>query len=309
MITDLGRWLGPVVRINFDEAHIYDLDSLESVFNQTNGRVDKPPQVAGAFGPYPAVSWAHLCGFNTAETNEGLCLIRQPRSSNNWLRQYHSLDHWNCVSWASSPTPERLKPILFEKVHQWSRSGDVEAHPHSVWATQPDMQRKPACEYEIHFCRGYSRHNKRLLLWPRAGQCLQIRLCSKGFWRRWFVLESQLNKYPYPMGNAFYLFSAGTACLPWLRMQRLMVSRTDWTVFSRLPWQIFWSLDVYVLSNYNVALSYQVQGLSRQVEEIRNRKEMIQKVETKRTIFHELLDSKLPVGSSHLIVSVMKHSV
>lgn len=53
---------------------------------------------------------------------------------------------------------------------------------------------------------------------------------------------------------------------------------------------------MYVLSNYNVALSYQVQGLSRQVEEIRNRKEMIQKVETKRTIFHELLDSKLPVG-------------
>lgn len=46
---------GPVIRINPDEVHIDDPDFFDQVFNQTNGRAEKPLRVAEAFGPYPAV--------------------------------------------------------------------------------------------------------------------------------------------------------------------------------------------------------------------------------------------------------------
>lgn len=49
---------GPIIRINPDEIHIDDPDYFEEVFNQMNGRAQKPVQVAEAFGPYPAVSRA-----------------------------------------------------------------------------------------------------------------------------------------------------------------------------------------------------------------------------------------------------------
>ncbi|KAJ5625096.1 benzoate 4-monooxygenase cytochrome P450 [Penicillium lagena] len=45
---------GPVIRINPDEVHIEDPDFFDQVFNQTNGRAEKPQRVAEAFGPYPA---------------------------------------------------------------------------------------------------------------------------------------------------------------------------------------------------------------------------------------------------------------
>ncbi|KAJ5532796.1 benzoate 4-monooxygenase cytochrome P450 [Penicillium frequentans] len=45
---------GPVIRINPDEVHIDDPDFFDQVFNQTNGRAEKPLRVAEAFGPYPA---------------------------------------------------------------------------------------------------------------------------------------------------------------------------------------------------------------------------------------------------------------
>lgn len=48
--------LGPIIRINPDDVHINDPDYFEEIFNQTNGRAQKPWQVAEAFGPYPAVS-------------------------------------------------------------------------------------------------------------------------------------------------------------------------------------------------------------------------------------------------------------
>ncbi|KAJ6150673.1 benzoate 4-monooxygenase cytochrome P450 [Penicillium chermesinum] len=50
----LHRRYGPVIRINPDEVHIDDPDFFDQVFNQTNGRAEKPPRVAEAFGPYPA---------------------------------------------------------------------------------------------------------------------------------------------------------------------------------------------------------------------------------------------------------------
>ena len=44
-----------MIRINPDEVHIDDPYFFEQVFNQTNGRVDKPTNVAEAFGPFSGV--------------------------------------------------------------------------------------------------------------------------------------------------------------------------------------------------------------------------------------------------------------
>lgn len=55
MLSD-QRAQGPIIRINPDEVHINDPDYFDEVFNQTNGRAEKPLQVAEAFGPYPAVN-------------------------------------------------------------------------------------------------------------------------------------------------------------------------------------------------------------------------------------------------------------
>jgi hypothetical protein len=46
---------GPVVRISPGEVHIDDADYFDSVYNNTNGRMDKPTKVADAFGPFAAV--------------------------------------------------------------------------------------------------------------------------------------------------------------------------------------------------------------------------------------------------------------
>ncbi|KAF7930612.1 uncharacterized protein EAE98_005012 [Botrytis deweyae] len=50
----LHKQYGPVIRINPNEVHIDDPDFFEEVFNQSNGRTQKPINVAEAFGPYPA---------------------------------------------------------------------------------------------------------------------------------------------------------------------------------------------------------------------------------------------------------------
>ena len=49
--------LGPVIRHNPDQIHINDPDFFEEVYNLTNGRTEKPREVAEVFGPYPAVSF------------------------------------------------------------------------------------------------------------------------------------------------------------------------------------------------------------------------------------------------------------
>lgn len=61
--------LGPVVRINPDEVHINEPDYFDEVFNQTNGRADKPIQVAEAFGPYPAVCFCSSQCFQRPHTD------------------------------------------------------------------------------------------------------------------------------------------------------------------------------------------------------------------------------------------------
>ncbi|OJD13545.1 hypothetical protein AJ78_06005 [Emergomyces pasteurianus Ep9510] len=54
-LKEIHKKYGPVVRINPDYVHINDPDYFGEIYNQSNGRVDKPSRVAKAFGPYPAV--------------------------------------------------------------------------------------------------------------------------------------------------------------------------------------------------------------------------------------------------------------
>ncbi|KAJ5738047.1 benzoate 4-monooxygenase cytochrome P450 [Penicillium malachiteum] len=51
-LPDLHRKYGPVIRINPNEIHIDDPYFFDQVFNQTNGRAEKPIGTAEAFGPY-----------------------------------------------------------------------------------------------------------------------------------------------------------------------------------------------------------------------------------------------------------------
>ena len=55
----LHKRYGPIIRINPNDIHIDDPNYFDEVFNQTNGRAQKPPEVAEAFGPYPAVNISH----------------------------------------------------------------------------------------------------------------------------------------------------------------------------------------------------------------------------------------------------------
>ncbi|KAJ5798523.1 benzoate 4-monooxygenase cytochrome P450 [Penicillium pulvis] len=45
----------PIVRISPEEVHIDDPDFVGAVYNNSNGRVEKPARVAEQFGPYPAL--------------------------------------------------------------------------------------------------------------------------------------------------------------------------------------------------------------------------------------------------------------
>lgn len=56
-LFDLGAdWCqGPVIRLNPDELHFNDPHYYDEIFNNTNGKTEKPYKIANAFGPYPAV--------------------------------------------------------------------------------------------------------------------------------------------------------------------------------------------------------------------------------------------------------------
>jgi cytochrome P450 len=70
-LSDPARAKGPVIRINPDEVHINDPDYFDEVYNQTNGRAQKPLQIAEAFGPYPAVNSKSRCVSVRLLTNGG----------------------------------------------------------------------------------------------------------------------------------------------------------------------------------------------------------------------------------------------
>ncbi|KAF5877740.1 putative cytochrome p450 protein [Botrytis fragariae] len=68
----------PIIRINPNEIHIDDPYFFEEVFNQSNGRTQKPLNVAEAFGPYPAV---HLCLYQSTTSSQESNVLSSPLRS------------------------------------------------------------------------------------------------------------------------------------------------------------------------------------------------------------------------------------
>ncbi|KAJ5999490.1 benzoate 4-monooxygenase cytochrome P450 [Penicillium sp. IBT 35674x] len=54
-LKQLHQAYGPIVRISPEEVHIDDPNFVGSIYNNSNGRVEKPARVAEQFGPYPAL--------------------------------------------------------------------------------------------------------------------------------------------------------------------------------------------------------------------------------------------------------------
>ncbi|KAJ5564611.1 benzoate 4-monooxygenase cytochrome P450 [Penicillium frequentans] len=97
----------PVIRINPDEVHIDDPDFFDQVFNQTNGRAEKPLRVAEAFGPYPAT-----LGTQSHD------LHRLRRSVLNPFFSKKSVTDLVPVMW-------RPIDILLERLHHAAQTGEI----------------------------------------------------------------------------------------------------------------------------------------------------------------------------------------
>jgi hypothetical protein len=101
-------YLGPVIRINPDEVHIDDPDFFDQVFNQTNGRAEKPLRVAEVFGPYPAVGVPLWFWKSQALLME--------------------LDYRHPVAFLTPSSKKCAQPVLFKKVRR--RSGPSNVAPY-----------------------------------------------------------------------------------------------------------------------------------------------------------------------------------
>ncbi|KAJ5438316.1 benzoate 4-monooxygenase cytochrome P450 [Penicillium daleae] len=226
-LEELHRKFGPVVRINPDEAHIYDPDLLESVFNQTNGRVDKPPQVAGAFGPYPAT-------IGTAS------------------HELHRLRRSALSPFFSKKSINDLAPVMWKPIHILCERLSL-----ACKENQPVNMKYIFAAVTLDIINAYCFGHE------------PVNVCKLDFARK-----------DFDDVDSFLKVSLINIHIPWA--MRFTYSLPD-------------GLNSILAPAMTNILEFR-RGLSRQVEEIRNRKEMIQKVETKRTIFHELLGSKLPVA-------------
>ncbi|KAB8278609.1 putative benzoate 4-monooxygenase cytochrome P450 [Aspergillus minisclerotigenes] len=224
-LKDLHRKYGPVIRINPDEVHIDDPDFFDQVFNQTNGRAEKPLRVAEAFGPYPATIGTQSHG-----------LHRLRRSALNPFFSKQSVNELVPVMW-------RPINILRRRLHQAAQTGEMLNMKYIYAAVTLDIINA--------YCFAHEPLNVSL---PDFGR--------KGF----------------DDVDSFLEVSLLNIHIPWV--MRLTYSLPD-------------CVNKFLAPAMADILDFR-RDLSRQVEAIRHGEDTTYEKAGHRTVFHELLGSKLP---------------
>ncbi|KAJ5108558.1 benzoate 4-monooxygenase cytochrome P450 [Penicillium angulare] len=224
-IADLHRRYGPIIRINPDEVHIDDPYFFDQIFNQTNGRTEKPKRVAEVFGPFSAT---------IATQHHDLHRVR--RSAVNPFFSKKSVNDLVPVIW---------KPIdmLLERLRNASQTGEVLNMKYFYAAVTQDIINAYCFAHEPTITKS-----------PDFGQKLVDDVDG-------FLMVSLINLH-----------------IPWV--MRMTYSFPDW-------------LNKILSPNMANLLDFRL-SLLEQKEAIRNGEDTSYQKAYHRTIFHELLSSKLP---------------
>ncbi|PGH30872.1 hypothetical protein GX50_06373 [[Emmonsia] crescens] len=225
MLKGLHKKYGPVIRINPDEIHIDDPDYFGEVYNQTNGRVVKPPRAAEAFGPYPAA-------IGTASHE----LHRIRRSALNPFFSKKSVNDLFLVM-------RRHIDILCKRLDSASKTGETLNMKYMYAAVTLDIIND--------YCFAKSPEN---------------------------VMKPDFGRKGFDVVDRFVEISLLNTHIPWI--MRLAYSLPD-------------RVNKFLAPALADILDFRME-LSRQVESIRNGKDKSHENARHRTMFHELLGSKLP---------------
>ncbi|KAJ5884198.1 benzoate 4-monooxygenase cytochrome P450 [Penicillium tannophilum] len=216
---------GPVIRINPDEVHIDDPDFFDQVFNQTNGRADKPLRVAEAFGPYPATLGTQFHD-----------LHRLRRSVLSPFFSKKSVTDLVPVMW-------RPIDILLERLHQAAQTGEIVNMKYIYAAVTLDIINAYCFAHE-----------------PSS------------------VHQPDFGRKGFDDVDSFLEVSLLNIHIPWV--MRFTYSLPD-------------SINKVLAPALAEILDFR-RALSRQIEAIRSGEDTAHEQASHRTVFHELLESKLP---------------
>ncbi|KAJ5715786.1 benzoate 4-monooxygenase cytochrome P450 [Penicillium malachiteum] len=224
-LHDLHQKYGPIIRINPDEIHINDPYFFDQIFNQTNGRANKPPRFAEVFGPFPAT-----IGTPSHE------LHRVRRSALNPFFSKKSVNDLFPVMW---------KPIeiLLQRLQKFSETGEVLNMKYCYAAATMDIM--------TAYCFAHE---------PSS------------------VREPDFGRKTFDDVDSFLIVSLWNIHMPWI--MRFVYSLPDW-------------INKIFAPAMADTLDFRL-ALSKQVEDIRHDKNVVYKYAGHRTVFHELLSSKLP---------------
>ncbi|KLJ09026.1 hypothetical protein EMPG_15547 [Blastomyces silverae] len=243
-LKGLHKKYGPVVRINPDDVHIDDPDYFGEVYNQSNGRVDKPSRVAEAFGPYPAA---------IGTVSHELHRIR--RSPLNPFFSKKSVNDLFLVM--CRPTN-----ILCKRLDEACKTGETINMKYIYAAVTLDIIND--------YCFASSTEN---------------------------VLKPDFGRKGFDDVDSFFAVSLLNIHIPWLLRlnyslpvsHRFIFSPSD--LYTHLPLQD--RVNKFLTPALADVLDFR-KDLSRQVENIRDGKDKSYENAGHRTLFHELLESKLP---------------
>ncbi|PLB48688.1 putative benzoate 4-monooxygenase cytochrome P450 [Aspergillus steynii IBT 23096] len=226
-LRDLHQRYGPVIRISPDEVHVHDPDYFDQIYNQANGRTDKPPHVAGVFGPYSA----------TISTQSHTLHKTRRSAVSPFFSRKSVLD--------LTPAIRRPVEILCERLREACDNGGVLNMKYMFGAVTLDIIN----DYVFARDPVYTR-------------------------------QPDFGRKTFDDVDSFLIISLLNLHIPWL------IRLTYW-----LPDRLNKILSPAMTDILDFRLE-----LSRQVEAIRSGQDTAYQHTDHRTVFHELLDSKLPAS-------------